>query len=336
MAPTIGFGKAFVQAILWHAWIEKVDAMRRPPGSVPRAMEWLNFHHLRYFFAVAREGSIAKAGAVLHTSQPAISTQLRLLERALGEKLFQKQGRGLVLTEIGRVAYGYAEQIFSLGRELVDTVKDRPSGALPRVQVGIADVVPKDLAARLLEPLLVGPERARIVVHEDRYDRLLAELALFHLDVVIADSPIGAGSRVKAFHHPLGESAIAVFGREDRVRGLRAGFPESLRGQRFVLPLEDGETRREFDAWLRKQGITIEVAAEVEDDALARPLAAAGHGLLLAPSVQAGDLRRSHGLVEVAGVPGVTAKYFAVTVARRVTNPAAMRLLAGARECLGA
>jgi LysR family transcriptional activator of nhaA len=297
-------------------------------------MEWLNFHHLRYFFAVAREGSIARASAQLHTSQPAISTQLRLLERALGEKLFHKQGRGLALTETGRLVYGYAEQIFALGRELLDSVRDRPTGAPVRVQIGVADVVPKNLAFRLLEPLLVGPERARVVVHEDRHDRLLAALAMFQLDLVIADAPIGAGSRVKAFHHALGTSAIGVFGREAEVRALRSTFPESLRGHRFVLPLEDSAVRREFDSWQRGQGLQVEVVAEVEDDALARPLAAAGHGFLLAPTVLADDLARHHGLAKVADVPGVTATWYAVTVARRVDNPAAVRLLAAARKGL--
>ncbi len=295
-------------------------------------MEWLNFHHLRYFFVVAREGSITKASALLHTSQPAISTQLRQLERSFGEKLFHKQGRGLALTDTGGLVFGFAEQIFGLGRELLDTVRDRPSGAVPRVQIGIADVVPKDLAFRLLEPLLAGPVRARVVVHEDRHERLLTELALFHLDLVIADTPIGAGTRVKAFHHALGTSAIGVFGREDRVRGLRANFPASLKGQPFVLPLEESELRREFDAWARVRGIALDVAAEVQDDALARRLAAAGHGLMLAPTVLVDDLRRNFGLRKVADVPGVEARYFAVTVARRVSNPAVAHLLATARR----
>ncbi len=297
-------------------------------------MEWLNFHHLRYFFVVAREGSIAKASALLHTSQPAISTQLRLLERALGEKLFHKQGRGLAMTETGRLVFGYAEQIFTLGRELLDSVRDRPTGAPVRVQIGIADVVPKDLAFRLLEPLLAGVDRARVVVREDGHERLLAALALFQLDLVIADSPIGAGTRVKAFHHPLGTSPIAVFGREDRVHALRGEFPRSLHGQPFVLPLEDSGLRREFDAWLHTCGIVVEVVAEVEDDALARPLAAAGHGFLLAPTVLAPDLRRSRGMAKVADVPGVVASYYAITVARRVDNPAAVRLVAAARANL--
>ena len=297
-------------------------------------MEWLNFHHLRYFFVVAREGSIAKAGQLLHTSQPAISTQLRLLERSLGEKLFQKQGRGLALTDIGRLAYGYAEQIFGLGGELLDAVRDRPTGRPLRVQIGVADVVPKDLSFRLLEPLLAGPEPVRVIVHEDRVDRLLAELAVYKLDLVVADAPIAAGSRVKAFHHLLGECPVGVFAREERGRTLRAGFPASLRGERFVLPLDDTEVRREFDAWTRSENLAIEVAAEVEDDALARPFAAGGHGLMLAPSVLAADLRRTHGLVHVGDVPGATSRFYAVTVERRVRHPGVARVLASARDRL--
>jgi len=297
-------------------------------------MEWLNYHHLRYFFVVAREGSIAKAGKLLHTSQGAISTQLRLLDRALGQPLFRRQGRGLVMTDIGALVYGYAERIFGLGRELLDSVRDRPSAGPPRVQVGIADVVPKDLAFRLLEPLVTGPERARVTVHEDRYERLLAQLAVFEVDLVIADAPIGAGRAVKAFHHLLGTSAIGVFGRATRARGLAASFPQSLQGQRFVLPLDDSELRRDFDAWLRDAGVAVEVVAEVEDDALARAFATAGHALMLAPTVLANDLVRTRGLVKVADVPGVTARYYAVTVARQVKNAAVARLLTAARDDL--
>ncbi|MBL8752296.1 MAG: LysR family transcriptional regulator [Planctomycetes bacterium] len=297
-------------------------------------MEWLNFHHLRYFHVVAREGSIARAGEVLHTSQPAISTQLRQLEQALGEKLFQRQGRGLSLTEAGRLVQGYAEQIFGLGRELLDAVRDRPTGAPLRVQIGVCDAVPKDLSFRLLEPLLRGPERSRVVVHEDRAERLLAALATFELDLVIADGPIATGSRVKAFHHPLGESAIGVFGRADRVKALRGTFPASLRGAPFLLPLPDSELRRAFDIWARDHDLAPDLVAEVEDDALLRSLASAGHGFVLAPTVLGRDLAATAKLAKVAEVPGVRVRYMAVTVARRVDNPAVVRLLAGARDKL--
>jgi LysR family transcriptional activator of nhaA len=296
-------------------------------------MDWLNFHHLRYFFTVARDGSIARASQALHVSQPSISTQLGQLERALGEKLFQKQGRGLVLTDIGRLVYGYAEQIFGLGRELLDAVRDRPTGRPVRVQVGVADVVPKDLAFRLLQPLVAGPEPVRLVVREDQPERLLADLALFHLDLVIADVPVAAGTKVKAYHHALGQSAVAVFGVPKLARRLQAGFPRSLHGQPFVLPLDDSELRRDFDVWQRAQDLGVEVRAEVEDSALGKTLAAAGLGLVLAPEVLAADLRR-RGLVSVGTVPGLTCRYFAITVERRVKHPAVARLLATARQDL--
>jgi LysR family transcriptional regulator, transcriptional activator of nhaA len=298
------------------------------------ALQWLNYHHLRYFFVTAREGSIAAASRVLHTSQPAISTQLRQLERTLGERLFRRQGRGLALTDLGRLAFEHAEQIFRLGQELLDAVRDRPTGRPLRMQVGLVDAVPKDLASRLLQPLLVDPDRVQLVVHEDRPDRLLADLALFQLDLVIADGDLAAGSKVKAFHHPLGESAIGVFAAPARGRSLQRDFPASLHGQPFVLPLETSEVRRQFSAWLRTAGLRVDVVAEVEDDALARPLVAAGLGLMLAPVVLAADLQRTRGLRLLGELPDVRARYVAITVERRVRHPAVMRLLTAARAQL--
>jgi LysR family transcriptional activator of nhaA len=301
-------------------------------------MEWLNFHHLRYFYVVARDGSIAKASQTLHVSQPSISTQLRLLDRALGEKLLARQGRGLVLTDMGRLVYDYAEQIFGLGRELLDTVRDRPTGLPLRVQVGIADVVPKGLAFRLLQPLVSGGESTqadstRLVVREDRPDRLLAELSAYQLDLVIADVPAPGAGRVRTFSHGLGVAEFAVFGTESMARRLRRKFPESLRGEPFVLPLEDSQLRREFEAWMRSMDLRVAVRAEVEDSALATTFAQAGIGLMLAPVVLAPDLRR-RGLVSLGVIPELRCRYYAITVERRVKNPAVVRLLEAARTNL--
>ena len=297
-------------------------------------MDWLNYHHLRYFWAVAREGSIARASKQLHVSQPSISTQLRQLERSLGEKLLQKHGRGLQLTDMGRFVLGYAEQIFSLGRDLLDAVRDQPTGQPVRLQVGIADVVPKQLSHRLLAPLLVGDPPVRIVVQEDRPERLLAELAVFALDVVIADVPAAVGSRVRAFHHPLGSSPVGVFGTRKVAAPLRRGFPGSLRDQPFVLPLEQAELRRDFDALLRDRDIRVRIVAEVEDSALQKTFARDGAGLVLAPTVLAHDLAETHGLVACGTMPGLQARYFAITVDRRVKHPAFPLLLRSARQGL--
>jgi LysR family transcriptional activator of nhaA len=297
-------------------------------------MDWLNYHHLRYFWAVAREGSIARASRLLHVSQPSISTQLRQLERSLGEKLFAKHGRGLQLTDMGRFVLGYAEQIFALGRDMIDAVRDRPTGQPIRLQVGVADVVPKQLCHRLLGPLLTGEPPIRIVVHEDRPERLMAELAVFGLDVVIADVPAAAGTRVRGFHHLLGQSAVGVFGTKKRVAALRRGFPGSLADQPFLLPLEHSEMRRDFEALLRDLGVHVRTVAELEDSALQKTFAREGAGLVLAPSVLAADLAARHGLVSCGDLPGMLAKYYAITVDRRTKHPAFPLLLRAARRDL--
>lgn len=297
-------------------------------------MDWLNYHHLRYFWAVAREGSIARASKLLHVSQPSISTQLRQLERFLGEKLLQRHGRGLQLTDMGRFVLGYAEQIFSLGRDLLDAVRDQPTGQPQRLQVGITDVVPKDLSHRLLGPLLDGDPPVRLVVHEDQPDRLLAELAIFGLDVVIADGPAAAGTKVRAFHHPLGSSPVGVFGSRRMVAPLRSDFPASLRDRPFVLPQEHSDLRRDFEALMRQRDIRVRVVAEIEDFALQSTFARSGAGLVLAPTVLAADLARVHGLASCGDLPGLQARYFAITVDRRVKHPALASLLRNARRGL--
>ncbi|MGH9219863.1 MAG: LysR family transcriptional regulator, partial [Vicinamibacterales bacterium] len=175
-------------------------------------MEWLNYHHLLYFWTVAREGTIARASVELRLAQPTISGQIRALEDRLGEKLFQRTGRNLVLTDIGRVVYRYADDIFATGRELMDTLKDRPTGRPVRLQVGVADEVTKIIAYRLLEPALRLPEPVHIVCRDGPQERLLTELATHALDLVIADAPISPGIKVKAFTHPLGETTVTVFG----------------------------------------------------------------------------------------------------------------------------
>jgi len=297
-------------------------------------MDWLNYHHLRYFWVVAREGSISRASKLLHVSQPSISTQLRQLERTLGEKLLQKHGRGLQMTDMGRFVFGYAEQIFTLGRDMLDAVKDRPTGQLVRLQVGVADVVPKYVTHRLLAPLLREDPPIRVVVHEDRPDRLLGELAVFGLDVVVADAPVAQGTRIRAYHHPLGSCPVAVFGKRKVAASLRRSFPESLRDQPFVLPVESAELRRDFDAFLREREIRIQVVAEIEDAALQKTFGADGIGLLVAPTVLAEELEARHDLVSCGEVQNLQARYYAITVERRVRHPAFPLLMRAAREML--
>ena len=207
-------------------------------------MEWLNYHHLHYFWVVAREGSIVGATRVLNLTQPTISAQLRLLEESLGEKLFRKRGRGLTLTDVGRVVFDYAEEIFALGQELKDVVRGRSTGRLPKLFVGIADVVPKLIAFRLLEPAFALSPRADVICREDTPQRLFASLAVNELDLVISDSPIGQSVSVRAFNHLLGESGMTIFATSDLAKLHRRGFPGSLEGAPMLLPESGSESRR--------------------------------------------------------------------------------------------
>jgi LysR family transcriptional activator of nhaA len=188
-------------------------------------MEWLNYHHLLYFWIVAREGGLVPAGKVLRLSHPTLSAQIHALEDRLGEKLFTKVGRKLALTEMGRVVFRYADEIFSLGREMLDTVKGRSTGQPLRLDVGIADAIPKLVVRRLLQPALALGEPVRIVCHEDSHEKLLADLALHALDIVIADAPVPPGSHVRAFNHLLGDTEVSFFAAKSLARTYKRGFP---------------------------------------------------------------------------------------------------------------
>ncbi|MCA8966347.1 MAG: LysR family transcriptional regulator [Planctomycetota bacterium] len=296
-------------------------------------MDWLNFHHLRYFHVVAREGSIARAARVLHTSPPSISVQLKQLERSLGQPLFTRSGRQLALTAIGELVRDYAEQIFSLGSELLGAVRSDTPTRAPRLRVGVADSVAKELAARMLAPLFTAAPPVRPVVQEGTADQLLAELALHHLDLVLLDEPPPAVQRLKLFQHPLGDAGIGVFGTD--AKPLRKRFPASLDGTPFVLPLENNPLRRAFDQFCSEQRLAVAIAAEVEDSGLAKTLAREGRGLLLAPTVLAPVLAKHYGLQRVGELAGMRVPYVACTVARRVDNPVVADLLLSARSLLG-
>src|SRR5262245_37696777 len=205
-------------------------------NTISSRLEWVNYHHLLYFWVVSREGGLVPAGKVLRLSHPTLSAQIHALEDHLGEKLFTKVGRKLALTDVGRVVFRYADEIFTLGREMVDTVKGRSTGQPLRIDVGVVDVVPKLIVRRLLKPALALPEPVRIVCYEDSYEKLLADLALHSLDIVIADSPVPPGSSVRAYNHLLGETDVAFFGVKSLVKKSRRGFPKSLDGAPMVLP----------------------------------------------------------------------------------------------------
>ena len=295
-------------------------------------MAWLNYHHLLYFWTVAREGSITRAGDTLHLTQPAISAQLRTLERALGEKLFERRGRQLALTDTGRLVYRYAEEIFSIGRELQETLAGRPTGRPPRLVVGVVDSMPKLMIYRLLEHALRGAEPVRLVLREDTAERLLADLAIHAVDVVLSDAPVPPAVRIKAFSHLLGECGVTIFGASALVDAHRRRFPLSLDGAPFLLPMEGTTLRRSLDDWFTALGIRPNVVAEIEDSAVLKVFGQAGVGLFAAPTVVEREVRRQYGVRVVGRVETIRERFYAISAERRIRHPAVLAISSSARR----
>ena len=284
-------------------------------------MAWLNYHHLLYFWTVAREGSITRACEVLHLTQPAVSAQLRTLERALGEPLFERRGRKLVLTETGLVVQRYADEIFTLGRELQETLAGRPAGRPARLVVGIVDAMPKLVAFRLLEVVMRGPEAARLVVREGPAERLLPDLATHAVDVVLSDAPLPATVRLKAFNHLLGESGVTIFAAPALLGPRRRRFPAVLDGAPFLMPMEGTTLRRSLDDWFAANDIRPTVVAEIEDSALLKVCGEAGVGMFAAPTAVEREVRRQYGVRVVHRVDSIRERFYAISAERRIRNP---------------
>ena len=310
------------------------DTFESEEYIVEPRMEWLNYHHLLYFWTVAREGTIARASEELRLAQPTISGQIRVLEDQLGEKLFQRSGRNLVLTDMGRLVYRYADDIFGLGRELMDTLKDRPTGRPLRFQVGVADEVSKLIAYRLLEPAMRLAQPVYMVCRDGAADRLLTELATHSLDLVIADAPISPTIKVKAFTHPLGETPVTVFGTAKVAAARRKAFPQSLDGAPFLLPTIGKTLRRTLDQFFDQHGIRPRIVAELDDSALLTTFGQAGAGLFVAPTVLEKEVTRQLGVVAVGRLDAVRERYFAISVERRLKHPAVVAISEAANEML--
>jgi len=295
-------------------------------------VEWLNYHHLLYFYTVAREGSVTRASEVLRLAQPTLSGQIRKLEESLDEKLFAREGRNLVLTDVGRMVYRYAEEIFSLGREMQDALRGRPTSRPARLLVGIADVVPKLVCHRLLRIALDLEDSVQLVLHEGKTHDLLAALAIQEYDMVLTDAPLGPGVRVKAFNHSLGGCSIGFFAEPSLARRHRKGFPASLDGAPMLLPTANTALRHSLDLWFDSVDVRPEIAAEIEDTALMKVFGQNGTGIFAAPIVVADEIRRVHGVHLVGKTDDVRENFYAITVERKITHPAVAAIAAAARE----
>jgi LysR family transcriptional activator of nhaA len=294
-------------------------------------MEWLNYHHLHYFWVVAHEGSIAGATRKLHLTQPTISAQLRQLEESLGEKLFEKSGRGLALTESGRVALRYADEIFALGRELRDTLRDRPTGKPVRVTIGVADVVPKLIAYRVLRAAFTVGTEIEMVCREASSEELLRLLGQHEVDLVLTDAP-SAAAPLRAFNHLLGESGTTFFAAPSLATAARKHFPQSLDGSPLLLPGDGTQLRRALELWLDATGLSPRRVGAFDDLALMTDFGRAGVGIFPAPSVIEKEIERQYNVRVVGRLPDVKERFYAVAAERRIKNPIVSAITSAARR----
>jgi LysR family transcriptional activator of nhaA len=295
-------------------------------------VEWLNYHHLLYFWMVAKEGSIVRAGKELRLAHPTISGQIHRLEEVLGEKLFAHKGRDLVLTEAGQMALRYADEIFSLGREFLDTIKGRSTGRSLRLVVGVSDALAKSVVHRILAPAFHLDEQIRVVCREDRsIDAFMADLAIHAVDVILANAPAGTGTSVRAFSHPLGECGSVILAEPALAKSLRRRFPDSLNGAPFLMPGASSTLRRALDEWCDARDMRPKVVAELDDAALATVLGEAGLGAFVAPDVVESEIRRRYKVQVVGRLGDLRQRFYAISVERKIRHPAVAAICEVAR-----
>ena len=284
--------------------------------------EWLNYHHLRYFHAVAREGSISQAAHVLNASQPSICAQIKQLEAALGEVLYTRRGRSIALTDFGRTVYGYADEIFTLGKELLTTARRAPTKRPRRLQVGVVDSFPKLLSLEVLRPVLMKEPPVHVTCREGKIDELLAQLAAHRLDVVFSDEPPPSGAQVKTFNHPLGASGLTFCAAPQLAQKLPKRFPQSLHGAPMVLPAQNTTLRRDLEKWFRAMGVEPRVVADCEDAAFAKILASEGFGVTAVPSAVVAEAVARYGFVPLGKTSECVTHLYLITAERRLDHPA--------------
>lgn len=295
-------------------------------------MEWLNYHHLYYFWVVTREGSIAKASGVLRLAEPTISHQIRLLESALGHKLFARRGHTLTLTDCGRMVVNYADKIFALGHEMLDAVKLQSGNQPTAFVVGLAEIIPKGVAFALLRALVALPSPVRIICREGALERLLADLGSQEIDLVLADSPVPSSVRLRLRSELLGESSLSLLGREDVAKRFRGRFPSSLDGAPVLVPTKASPLRRSLERWFAKQQARPEIVGEFEDMATLRAFGEAGGGLYPVMSVVEAEALAHPGIERVARIPTVRVQFYAIALARKYAHPAIQAIIGQARK----
>ena len=298
------------------------------------ALDWLNLHHLLYFRAVAREGGVVKAARRLNVSPPTISAQIKQLEEQLGDRLFQRAGRNLVLTDLGRTVLGYADGIFDLGEELKSAVRDGDDPLPAKFTVGLSMVVPKLIAARLLEPALELQPPVELTCIEDKPETLLAGLATFSVDLVISDAPRGAEVAVRAFDHLLGECGVSFFATPANAPRIARRFPHSLDDEPMLLPTPHAALRSSLENWFQELGVRPRTIASFDDSALMKVFGAKGSGVFPGPTAIEDEIAEQYGVRVVGRSDEVRERFYAISVERRLRHPATLAISDLARERL--
>jgi LysR family transcriptional activator of nhaA len=289
-------------------------------------VEWLNYHHLRYFWTVARKGGVRKAAEELHVSQPSISAQLRLLEESLGQKLFRRSGRNLVLTETGQLVLNYADEIFSAGRELMNAVKQRPGKHPVRVNIGLTDAFPKLIAFQILRAAFRSEAAVHMICREGEIGPLVSHLQAHRLDIVLADEPASSALKAKTFNHRLGRSGITFCAVPSLAAKLRRNFPQSLDGAPALLPTQNMGMRAALETWFDSKAIRPRLVGEFEDTALMEVCSTGGRGFTAVHTVVDRAALKHFGLRVIARVDECGTDFYAITAERRVKHPAAVAI----------
>lgn len=298
------------------------------------AMEWLNYHHLLYFWTVMREGSLTAASKRLRLAPSTVSAQVGRFEEALGGKLFRRVGRGLEPTDLGRTVFRYADEICSLGREMMDTIRGRPVVGPLSLKVGARAILPKLIVRKILEPVFSLPEQVHLVCYEDKEERLLAELAVHKLDVVLSDSPVRRGLHIKAYNHLLGECGVTFLAVEKLAKQFRNGFPESLDRAPMLVPLEMTALRQWLERWFESLDIRPVIVGEFEDSALLKAFGQHGDGIFVAPAVVEKEVQCQYNVEVVGRTDSVRERFYAISFERIVKHPGVTAITSVARRSL--
>ena len=297
------------------------------------SFDWINYHHLLYFYTVAKEGGVSRAAEVLHLAQPTLSSQIKKLEKSIGHELFERSGRSLTLTETGHLVYKYADEIFGLGQELADLLHNRMVEDKTKLQVGVQGALPKLVVYELLRPALESvDEQFQVVCFEGKLNELLGELALHRIDVVIADRPLAPETHVRAFNHLLGQCGTTVYGTAKLARKYKKNFPQSLDSAPMLLPTQNTTLRRQLEQWFDDHGIHPLIAHEFEDSAVLKVFGQEGHGLFITPSAIEEDVCQQYSVKVVGRLPEIVERFYAISIEKRLKHPAVLKISNSARD----